>query len=104
MRQIQRLPQVARPISADPGLKGLVPTPPFPSYPSGHVTISAAAATVLGHLFPDQEAALAARAEEARNTRLWAGIHFPIGNDVGAVIGGLVGRLVVVRARQDGGT
>jgi membrane-associated phospholipid phosphatase len=91
----------ARPITADPELDVLIPTPPFPSYPSGHATISTAAATVLGHLFPDQEAALAARAEEARNTRLWAGIHFPIDNDIGAVLGGLIGRLVILRDRDD---
>ena len=42
----------ARPITADPTLDVLIPTPPFPSYTSGHSTISAAAATVLGHLFP----------------------------------------------------
>jgi membrane-associated phospholipid phosphatase len=92
----------ARPITADPGLAVLFPTPPFPSYTSGHSTISAAAATVLGHLFPANEAALAARAEEAKQSRLWAGIHFPIDNDVGAVGGRLVGRLVVGYARTDG--
>ena len=40
-----------RPITADPSLTVLIPTPPFPSYTSGHSTISAAAAAVLGHLF-----------------------------------------------------
>lgn len=92
----------ARPITADPSLDVLIPTPPFPSYTSGHATISAAASTVLAHLFPEDEVALAARAEEARNSRLWAGIHFPIDNDMGAVAGRMVGRLVAERARTDG--
>jgi membrane-associated phospholipid phosphatase len=92
----------ARPITADPSLEVLIPTPPFPSYTSGHSTISAAAATVLGHLFPADAADLADRAVEARNSRLWAGIHFPIDNEMGATGGGMVGRLVVVRARADG--
>ena len=92
----------ARPITADPTLDTLIPTPPFPSYTSGHSTISAAAATVLGYLFPADEAALAARANEARNSRLWAGIHFPIDNEMGALGGGMIGRLVVARAREDG--
>ena len=48
-----------RPITADPSLDVLIPTPPFPSYTSGHSTISTAAATVLGHLFPADEADLA---------------------------------------------
>jgi membrane-associated phospholipid phosphatase len=92
----------ARPITADPSLDVLIPTPPFPSYTSGHSTISAAAATLLGHLFPTDAADLADRAEEAKNSRLWAGIHFPIDNEMGATGGGMVGRLVVVRARADG--
>ena len=49
----------ARPITADPSLDVLIPTPPFPSYTSGHATLSAAAATVLGHLFPADAADLA---------------------------------------------
>ena len=92
----------ARPITADPSLAVLIPTPPFPSYTSGHATASAAAAAVLGHLFPDQAADLAARAAEAKDSRLWAGIHFPLDNDMGALGGGLVGRLVAARARGDG--
>ena len=92
----------ARPITADPSLDVLLPTPPFPSYTSGHATISAAAAAVLGHLFPAEGAALAARADEAAWSRLWAGIHFPIDTELGAVGGGMIGRLVVTRAREDG--
>jgi membrane-associated phospholipid phosphatase len=92
----------ARPITADPSLDVLIPTPPFPSYTSGHSTISGAAATVLAHLFPADEGDLRARAEEAKNSRLWAGIHYPIDNDMGALGGGRVGRLVVAGARGDG--
>lgn len=92
----------ARPITADPTLDVLIPTPPFPSYTSGHSTISTAAATVLGYLFPEDEAHLAERADEARNSRLWAGIHYPLDNEMGALGGGMIGRLVVARAREDG--
>jgi membrane-associated phospholipid phosphatase len=91
----------ARPITADPSLAVLIPTPPFPSYTSGHSTISTAAATVLGYLFPADEADLAARANEAKQSRLWAGIHFPIDNEMGALGGGMIGRLVVARAQED---
>jgi hypothetical protein len=91
-----------RPITADPNLDVLIPTPPFPSYTSGHSTVSRAAATVLGHLFPADEPALAMRAEEAQNSRLWAGIHFPIDNEMGALGGAMIGRLVVARAREEG--
>lgn len=93
---------MARPITADPTLNVLFPTPPFPSFTSGHSTISAAAAVTLAHLFPDDAAALLAQAEEAKMSRLWAGIHFPIDNEVGAAMGGMVGRMVVDLARGDG--
>lgn len=92
----------ARPITADPTLDVLIPTPPFPSYTSGHATASAAAATVLAHLFPDDAQDLAAKAEEATQSRFWAGIHFAIDNDMGATGGRQIGRLVVLRALSDG--
>ena len=93
-----------RPITADPTLDVLIPTPPFPSYTSGHSTISAAATTVLGYLFPQDETELLARADEAKYSRLWAGIHYPLDNEMGALGGGMIGRLVVARAREDGAT
>jgi membrane-associated phospholipid phosphatase len=87
----------ARPLTADPSLSVPIVTPPFPSYTSGHSTISAAAATVLGALFPDDAAELRAMAEEAKNSRLWAGIHFPNDNETGAAGGKEVGKLVLRR-------
>jgi membrane-associated phospholipid phosphatase len=100
---------LARPVTADPTLHVQIPTPPFPSYTSGHSTISAAAATALGHLFPADEADLTAMAAEAKDSRLWSGIHYPIDNDMGALGGGMVGRLVIARvhgseAEGGGGT
>ena len=91
----------ARPITADPELDVLIPTPPFPSYTSGHATASTASATVLGYLFPDDASLILERAEEAKQSRLWAGIHFPIDIDMGALGGGMIGRLVVARARSE---
>jgi membrane-associated phospholipid phosphatase len=87
-----------RPISADLSLDILFPTPPFPSYTSGHSTISGAAATALGALFPNDTDALAARAQEAADSRLWSGFHFPIDNEVGLVVGRDVGRMVAQAA------
>jgi membrane-associated phospholipid phosphatase len=85
----------ARPITDDPTLDVPIVTPPFPSYTSGHSTISAAAATVLGYAFPEDAAELDAMAEEAKNSRLWAGIHYPIDNETGAAGGIRVGELVL---------
>ena len=92
----------ARPITADPTLDVLIPTPPFPSYTSGHATISAAAAAVLSHLFPADAPELRRQAEEAKNSRLWAGIHFPLDNEMGALSGAVVGRLVIARSVETG--
>jgi membrane-associated phospholipid phosphatase len=87
-----------RSITADPSLDVLFPTPPFPSYTSGHSTVSGAASTVLGYLFPDDEVRLNDQAEEAKDSRLWAGIHYPIDNDVGLTNGRALGRLVIQQA------
>ena len=76
----------ARPIQGDVRLDVLFPTPPFPSYTSGHATISGAAAAVLGGFFPSDAHDLDARAVEAKNSRLWAGFHYPIDNDVGLAL------------------
>jgi hypothetical protein len=77
----------------DPAFEPLLATPPFPEYPSGHSTQSAAAAVVLtamfgeGYAFEDRTGeadGLAPRAfpsfwaaaEEAGMSRLYGGIHF----------------------------
>jgi membrane-associated phospholipid phosphatase len=96
----------------------LIPTPPFPEYPSGHSTQSAAAAAVLtalagdvafddstsitiGHAvrrFPSFRAA----SEEAGISRIYAGIHFPAGNLGGRALGQCIGEKVVARAQAAG--
>ena len=40
-------------------------------------------------------------AAEAKDSRLWAGIHFPIDNEVGAALGRQVGRRVAEVAGAD---
>jgi membrane-associated phospholipid phosphatase len=89
----------SRPITEDPELTTVVPTPPYPSYPSGYSTNMGAGATVIGHYFPEAAPDMDARAWEAANSRLWAGIHYPFDNDVGLAMGRLVGRLVCSLAR-----
>jgi membrane-associated phospholipid phosphatase len=96
----------------------LIPTPPFPEYPSGHSTMSAAAAAVLtalagdvpfddstsitiGHAvrrFPSFRAA----SEEAGISRIYGGIHFPSGNLGGRALGQCIGEKVVARAQAAG--
>jgi hypothetical protein len=87
----------ARPFHRIPGLTTVIPTPNFPSYTSGHSTISAAAAEVMGALFPGEADHFRAEAAEAAMSRLWGGIHFRQDNERGAEVGTWIGELVVAR-------
>jgi hypothetical protein len=71
--------------------------PNFPSYLSGHSTISSTAASVLGAFFPDKKEQFLKDAEEARDSRLWAGIHFSYDNENGFELGKKIGTVVIDR-------
>ncbi len=92
----------ARPVHRIPGLVTAIPTPNFPSYTSGHSTISAAAAAVLAHAFPDKSDYFRSQAEEAATSRLWGAIHFPQDNEQGLAVGRRLGAKVVARMQPGG--
>lgn len=91
----------------------LIPTPPFPEYPSGHSTVSSAAATVLAAVvgdgpFDDSTGltignpvrrfdSFVAAAREAGLSRIYGGIHFPYGNMGGRALGECIGAKVIER-------
>ena len=75
-----------RPSQADPAIKTPIGLPNHPSYPSNHGCLSGAVAYVLADLFPDQAERLAAMADEAGESRLYAGIHYRFDKDVGLSI------------------
>ena len=98
----------------DPKWESVMTTPPFPEYPSGHSTQSAAAAAVLTQMFgenfafedathvkdgvkPRAFASFNAAAEEAGISRLYGGIHFRAaierGLEQGRCIGAYANRL-----------
>lgn len=94
----------------------LIPTPPFPEYPSAHSTQSAAAATVLSAMIGDSVAfedstdisigngvrhfgSFRAAAHEAGISRIYGGIHFQYGNLGGRALGECVGGKVVQRMK-----
>jgi len=85
-----------------PAFTTVITTPNFPSYTSGHSTISAAAAEVMKELFPDERDFFQAEAEEAALSRLWGGIHYRQDNEVGLHIGEKVGTHAVRRMQADG--
>jgi membrane-associated phospholipid phosphatase len=88
-----------RPVQLDPDVKPLFPTPNHPSYPAAHGCLSFAAAISLGHLFPRDAAALAALADEANKSRIWAGIHYRSDAVAGAALGRAVANKVVETMR-----
>lgn len=112
---------VVRPVTyvqrlIDPTFTTLVATPPFPEYPSGHSTLSAAAAEVLKAMLGDTVAfvdssqvdiGFAARPfrsfTEARNevaiARVYAGIHYVPAVVHGITQGECIGRRVLGRLK-----
>ncbi len=95
----------------DPKWDPFLITPPFPEYPSGHSTQSAAAATVMTNLFGEDFAFLdatdrtdglaprafpsfSAAASEAAISRLYGGIHFRAAIERGLVQGRCIGDYV----------
>jgi membrane-associated phospholipid phosphatase len=86
-------------------------TPQFPEYPSGHSFISgsaaASAAAVLGEqAFTDSSNhqddarsfdSFADAAEEAASSRLYGGVHYPMGIEGGTELGTCIGEVAAQR-------
>jgi hypothetical protein len=97
----------------DPNWRPLIPTPQFPEYTSGHSGQSGAATTILADIFGDipftdttkrrrgfgapSYASFTEAAAEVANSRLYGGIHYPMGNEVGLEVGRCVGQIVLDR-------
>ena len=107
--------QVWRPIQAirvsDPGWTPLLPTPPFPSFTSGHSTFSGAAAAALEAFFGTDEVPFASASEglpgvtrtftsfssaaaEAGRSRIYGGIHWEFDNAEGLASGRALAKYV----------
>ena len=91
-----------RPAQLDPKIKTLTGIPNFPAYTSGHSTFSGAAATVLGHIFPNKKTSFDEQAEQASLSRLYGGIHYRMDCEAGLKAGKAVGEFAISRARTDG--
>jgi membrane-associated phospholipid phosphatase len=91
-----------RPISADATINTVFSTPPFPSYPSGHSTLSSAVGEVFAELFPDAAEFYRRKAVEASMSRILGGVHYRFDVLAGEELGQHVGEAVVEWAREDG--
>lgn len=98
--------------SIDPTWLPFLQTPPFPEYPSGHSTITRAAATVLTKMFGDHFSfqdtsdleyigmqrhftSFVQAADEASISRFYGGIHYRNSVNIGAAEGKEVGEQII---------
>ena len=91
-----------RPPQLDPAIVPLFPVPNFPSYPSNHSTFSAAKSELLAYLFPAHADFIRAVGKEAGDSRIWAGIHYPMDNVAGVQLGKSVAQVFISWAQSDG--
>lgn len=89
-----------RPSQADPLINLAIGLPSFPSYPSNHATISAAAAAVLAAIFPNERVRVEKAAADAGVSRVYGGIHYRFDSEAGLTLGKTIGRYVVERDRR----
>jgi membrane-associated phospholipid phosphatase len=91
-----------RPFQLDPEFKPLFTTPNHPSYPAAHACLSFAMASVLANLFPADAEEVIALAQQAAESRIWAGIHFRSDVQAGMTLGQNVADAVIDHAMNDG--
>jgi len=80
----------------------LVPTPPFPGYPSGHATMSGMIEVLYSYLFPTDRAIFQKVAKDGAESRFQAGIHFRTDNEAGLELGRKVAAAVIKKVKNDG--
>lgn len=82
---------VPRPEMLDPEILPVIQSPNHPSYPSAHSATGAAASIILSHYFPENASEWKRLAEESGQSRVWAGIHYPMDHREGKLLGEKVG-------------
>jgi PAP2 superfamily len=88
---------VKRPKEIDPKVEYIIVCPDHPSYPSGHSTEAGAAAAILSHFFPEDADQWCCWAQQSGESRIWAGIHYPIDDEAGQAAGRCVAEAVIAR-------
>jgi membrane-associated phospholipid phosphatase len=91
-----------RPNQLDPTIVTLFATPNFPSYPSNHATFSTARSEMLAYLFPAHADFIRAVGKEGGDSRVWAGIHYPMDLVSGNQLGKSVAQVFLAWAQNDG--
>ncbi len=94
-------PWMVRP-DAFPWPSMIIRRPNHPSYPSGHSCVSAAAGEVLKSFFPAKAATLDQQVAEAGESRINAGIHYPMDIATGRALGRSVAEWALKYDRHHG--
>jgi hypothetical protein len=84
-----------RPDMRYPQLNKIISTPNFPAYPSGHSTVSGAAAIIMGKLFPEEKEEFSKLAEDVASSRFWGGVHWKQDNEQGLLLGKKIGSYII---------
>ncbi len=85
------------PYKNDASIASLLPANELPSYPSEDAVVAAASRELLKFIFPGEIANVTAKAEEHKNSRLWAGAN--VQSDLS--VGDSLGRMVALRIIND---
>ena len=93
-----------RPVQLDKDLDTVIPTPKFPTYPSGHSVVSGATSVVLSYYFPGEAEKLRLIVEQASISRAYAGVHFRCDCSEGLKLGRQIGEIIVdfLKSQYDG--
>jgi membrane-associated phospholipid phosphatase len=91
-----------RPDQYDTTYHSLVPTPPFPGYPSGHAAVSGLMGELYSYFFPAERAYFQKKSKDAAESRFQAGIHFRTDNEVGLELGRNVAAAIIRKVSTDG--
>lgn len=91
-----------RPDQYDTTYTPLVPTPPFPGYPSGHAMMCGVVGELFPYFFPYDKPVFMKIAKDGAESRFHAGIHFRSDNNAGLELGKNVAVKVVERLKADG--
>lgn len=89
-----------RPKMIYPELNQHIKAAKSPSYPSGHATISMAAAIIMDYYFPENQIEWDKTANEIGESRLWGGVHFPIDDQDGLALGKKIGNWIVSKIKE----
>jgi hypothetical protein len=89
-----------RPDQYDTTYRPLMPTPPFPGYPSGHAAISGEMGELYSYFFPEDKAYFQRKAKDAAESRFQGGIHFRADNEAGLELGRKIAAVIVERAKR----